>query len=136
MKYSWNDRDRIWCYLLSWLDVQYPHIDKIKDHFVNEVQAIDTKAGRRIDAAYFDQLLSQATAAHRGLQPQTAVGGPCHHRSEEVVRIDQCDICGMKGQPFEVFSCSHPKHVGDCSLTNKKAGVRSCGVCQCMGEDL
>lgn len=137
VKYSWNDKDRIWCYLLSWLDVGYPDIGDIKRHFTEDVQAIDTAAGKRIDAAYFDQLLAQATTAHRGLQPQLVEGGPCKFRSEQVTRQDKCDQCGpVKGTPFDVYWCGHAAHHGDCSLASKKRGIRSCGVCQCTGENL
>lgn len=136
VKYSWNDRDRVWCYLLSYLDVGYPALPDIKKHFTEEVQAIDTKAGRRIDGPYFDQILAEATAAHRTLKPQPATGGPCSYRSEQPTRIDVCDQCGEKGQPLEVFQCSHPQHAGDCSLQKKRGNVRSCGVCQSLGENL
>lgn len=53
----------------------------------------------------------EATCAHLGL----------------MLREDTCDLCSMKGQPFEVLACT--VH-GECSLTRKHSKVRSCAACE------
>lgn len=49
----------------------------------------------------------------------------CAHRGERL-RIGECDLCGIKGQPFDVMSCA--VH-GECSHTRKHSKVKSCIAC-------
>ncbi len=53
---------------------------------------------------------------------------PCEHRGD-VLRIDECDTCIDRGQPFEVRACD--KH-GECSIIRrKKSGrLRDCYHCR------
>lgn len=55
----------------------------------------------------------------------TADDLPCPHRGA-VVKSDVCDVCGIRGQPFEALACSEK---GLCSLTPKKHGVANCLKC-------
>lgn len=49
----------------------------------------------------------------------------CDHRGA-LLRIDKCNLCGLRGQPFEVYQCSI---VGECSLSRKHSKIVSCLVC-------
>lgn len=49
----------------------------------------------------------------------------CRHRGEQL-RTDRCDLCGLRGQPFDVFACG--LH-GECSLTRRHSKIRSCAAC-------
>lgn len=49
----------------------------------------------------------------------------CLHRGE-LLATRTCDLCSIKGQPFEVYQCA--LH-GECSLGKKHSLVRSCLVC-------
>lgn len=133
--YKWNDRDRVYCYIQSWLDVQYPQIAAIKKHFTEDVQAIDTRIGRRIDSAYFDEIYQDAMSDWSRIQQAPVIGGPCRFRSELPKRVDKCDTCGERGNPVDVYHCAHPIIAGECTLQRAKNSVRSCGICQRLGED-
>ena len=43
-----------------------------------------------------------------------------------VVRVGLCDLCSLRGKPFEVFGCR--KH-GECSIGRRHSRVRSCLAC-------
>lgn len=43
-----------------------------------------------------------------------------------LLRIGKCDLCGIRGQPFEIFCC---KLHGECSLSRKHSGIRPCISC-------
>lgn len=58
--------------------------------------------------------------------PATADNFPCSHRSTEVARIGICDLCSLKGKPFDVFACEIH---GECSIGRKHSEVRSCVKC-------
>ena len=49
----------------------------------------------------------------------------CQHRGDKL-RVGTCDLCGIRGQPFEVFACS--LH-GECSLRRKHSKVKACASC-------
>jgi len=49
----------------------------------------------------------------------------CVHRGP-VRETRLCDLCGIKGQPFEVLGCA--LH-GECSIGRKHSKVRSCVGC-------
>lgn len=42
------------------------------------------------------------------------------------IEIGVCDLCSMKGQPFEIFGCA--LH-GQCSLNRRHSRVKSCVAC-------
>lgn len=66
-----------------------------------------------------------ATAPRR--QPQAANNElPCQHRGP-LIETRKCDLCGVKGQPVEVFQCA--KH-GECSLLKRHSKVRGCFTCE------
>lgn len=50
----------------------------------------------------------------------------CPHRGA-VLRVGACDLCGVRGQPFEVLSCA--VH-GECSLRRKHSKVKTCLTCK------
>lgn len=50
---------------------------------------------------------------------------PCAYRGK-FSRMSRCDLCGMKGQQFEIMSCQ--LH-GECSATRRHSKVRSCAAC-------
>jgi hypothetical protein len=52
---------------------------------------------------------------------------PCIHRGTEPVETRLCDLCGVKGQPFEVYPC---KLFGECSVQRKHSQVRGCAACE------
>lgn len=56
----------------------------------------------------------------------SSASGPCVHRGE-LLEIRHCNLCGIKGQPFEVFACGI---VGECSIGRKHSGVQSCTSCE------
>lgn len=67
----------------------------------------------------------------RGIDPMSGEDYPCQHRSLEQARVGECDLCGHeKGQPFAVFSCSHPEIGGECSPHKVHSKVRPCGTCE------
>lgn len=51
---------------------------------------------------------------------------PCQFRGQ-LLKIGSCDLCGIKGQPFEIIACE--QH-GECSLTRRHSKVRSCLACE------
>lgn len=56
---------------------------------------------------------------------------PCTHRQSSVARIGTCDLCSLKGQPFDVYACD--LH-GECSLSRKHSKMRSCVNCNDRDE--
>ena len=65
---------------------------------------------------------------HNCQRPKIEALGPpaeCIHRGEEL-ETGTCDLCGLKGQSFQIYSCSIH---GKCSLTRKHTKVKSCGAC-------
>lgn len=58
--------------------------------------------------------------------PQPSIAEwPCIHRGE-VVELGACNVCGLRGQPFEIFACS--VH-GRCSIGYRHTAVKSCFRC-------
>jgi hypothetical protein len=57
--------------------------------------------------------------------PQTS-NLTCPHRTAEPIRSGTCNLCGLKGQPFEIFGCD--LH-GECSLRKRHSGVKGCAAC-------
>lgn len=55
-----------------------------------------------------------------------ASGLACIHRGDKI-RDDTCDLCGVKGRPFEVFGCN--LH-GECSLHRVHSKVSGCAACE------
>ena len=55
----------------------------------------------------------------------TEASGECVHRGPWLETM-KCDLCGMKGQPFDVFACA--VH-GRCSLRRRHSKVKSCLAC-------
>jgi hypothetical protein len=49
----------------------------------------------------------------------------CVHRGA-VIETGACDLCGIRGQKFEIFSCAIH---GRCSLTRRHSKIRSCAAC-------
>lgn len=56
----------------------------------------------------------------------TAAEIPCPHRGS-IVREAKCDLCGNKGQPFDVFRCHDTG--GECSLQRMHSRIKSCVSC-------
>ncbi|HVW03111.1 MAG TPA: hypothetical protein VHB77_22310 [Planctomycetaceae bacterium] len=52
---------------------------------------------------------------------------PCSHRGPEPFETRLCDLCGIKGQPFDVYSC---QLFGECSLQRKHSQVKACAACE------
>lgn len=50
----------------------------------------------------------------------------CVHRGA-MIEIGKCDVCSMKGQPFEILACA--VH-GRCSIGGRNRKVRSCLRCE------
>lgn len=50
---------------------------------------------------------------------------PCVHLGPKL-RDGTCDLCSMKGQPFNVMACAVHK---ECSTTKKHSNVQSCATC-------
>jgi hypothetical protein len=55
---------------------------------------------------------------------------PCVYR-QEVVRVGECNKCGMKGNPFDVYGCALYK---ECSLGSRHTKVKSCCTCEKRAE--
>lgn len=68
----------------------------------------------------------QAIVAQRSPNVTDEIRFACRHRGR-VIRTDKCDLCGSKGQPFDVLSC---EIYGECSITRKHKAVRSCVACE------
>jgi hypothetical protein len=68
------------------------------------------------------QILADQEAKNGAVDP---VELPCIHR-QPLIEIGECDLCSLKGQPFEIFSCS--VH-GECSLIKRHSKVKSCLGC-------
>lgn len=56
----------------------------------------------------------------------TTADFPCVHRGEKI-RDGSCNLCGIRGQPFEVLSCSI---YGECSIGKRHSNVRACIGCE------
>lgn len=69
-----------------------------------------------------DQTLLGAPAPPAAMTP---VVPECVHRGAKI-RDDLCNLCGIKGQPFEVLACA--LH-GECSTHRKHSQVRPCITC-------
>jgi hypothetical protein len=63
--------------------------------------------------------------AARLVAEPTAEHFPCVFRGKPV-RTGTCDLCGLKGQAFEVLVCNK---FGECSIARKHSKVRSCVAC-------
>lgn len=50
----------------------------------------------------------------------------CANRGE-LIEVRLCDLCGVRGLPFEVFACQIH---GECSKFRKHSQVKSCAACQ------
>lgn len=66
-----------------------------------------------------------------GTQWRAGDNAKCIRRGVSL-RIDKCDLCGIKGQSFEVFACQ--AH-GECSEAKRHSKVRSCLSCQDYTKD-
>lgn len=67
-----------------------------------------------------------ANATQANSDQQKNPRGICSHRGE-LIEVRKCDLCGIKGQQFEVFACN--LH-GECSAGRKHSKVKSCLTCQ------
>jgi len=70
------------------------------------------------------------TEPARAAEPKAA-DFPCRHRGRDVPDAERkspaaCDLCGVRGQPFSVHSCSK---FGECSIGRKHSKVKSCVSC-------
>lgn len=50
---------------------------------------------------------------------------PCVYRGD-VVRQGECDLCGIRGQPFDIYACAK---FGECSVARRNTKVRPCSTC-------
>lgn len=58
-------------------------------------------------------------------QVQIPPVGDCDHRGK-LLRVGACDLCGLKGQDFDIFAC----HIhGECSVNRRHSKIRSCVAC-------
>lgn len=57
---------------------------------------------------------------------QSRADWPCIHR-KELLEIGACDLCGSRGQPFEILRCSI---YGRCSIGRRHSQVKSCAACE------
>lgn len=55
---------------------------------------------------------------------------PCAHKGD-VLRQAECQLCGMRGQMFDVYACA--VH-GECSLIKRAHKLASCGSCMDHSE--
>ena len=60
-----------------------------------------------------------------GARATEQVSGSCVYRGE-LARIGECDLCSMKGQPFDLYLCEIH---GECSLHRRHSKVKSCAAC-------
>lgn len=51
---------------------------------------------------------------------------PCIHRGD-LLRTDKCDLCGIRGLPFDVFGCA--VHV-ECSISRRHSKIKACVGCE------
>lgn len=105
----------------------------------------ETKSGRfpcASDRIVHSGTVTAATCAkcpyadkpNRGAAPQASkpvFSLDCRHRGD-VLRIGSCDLCGSRGQPFEILACG--LH-GECSLESKHSKMRSCRLCIARGQN-
>lgn len=54
---------------------------------------------------------------------------PCLYRSVFVEFVGVCDICSLKGMPFDVYSCSSPKNHATCSISPRRKDTQACTRC-------
>lgn len=59
-------------------------------------------------------------------RPLSIQAGPCMYRGGVVETGAVCELCGAKGELYDVYACK--KH-GKCSLSKRKQGLQSCGGC-------
>ena len=63
------------------------------------------------------------TAPSEPAKPETF---DCVYRGAKL-RGGECDLCGIRGQPFEVYKC---EKFGECSVTRKHSKVKACSGCE------
>lgn len=67
-----------------------------------------------------------ATRSAPRVADETNQLGPCVHRGDVIEKGLICELCGLKGDLYDVHACS--KH-GQCSLKKRKHGLQSCLGC-------
>jgi hypothetical protein len=55
---------------------------------------------------------------------------PCVHRLA-FIEIGKCDVCGLRGQPFDIFGCVLHER---CSVGRKRKDTRNCVACDDRAE--
>lgn len=76
-------------------------------------------------------LAQQLAASRNGIPPEdqgppiNQSETPCIHRGQ-LLETGSCDLCGIRGQPFEILSCA--VH-GTCSLYRRHSKVVACLTC-------
>jgi len=73
-------------------------------------------------ALWAEELKPDSNRIQTGFKPDIRL---CSHRGP-LLETRLCDLCGIKGQPFEVYACQ--LH-GECSEQRKHSKVRSCIGC-------
>lgn len=128
--YPQNWRSRARNYLLSYQELNYPDWDdmyaelvrtgRVKREAWSELCAETGAEPRRPRAA--SSLVASPTAKPGVVDPSQFA---CRHRLP-VIRTDLCDLCGIRGQTFEVHGCQ--VH-GECSVNRRQMNLRSCVLC-------
>jgi glycosyltransferase involved in cell wall biosynthesis len=141
IKYPTNWKSRARNYLLSYRELGFPSYDSIKanlnvfdaahNHWrVSNEQWADLVAELQITPDLPRRTMAAEVQQQSTVEAQTV--RPCAHRSSEPTGELKCDLCGMRGQPFDVYDC---QRFGLVSLTRKHSDVRSCLLCQASSED-
>jgi len=71
-------------------------------------------------------------------QPTVQIGAPqfypCAHRGE-VIERGVCNVCGMKGQPFEIHACDLHGRCMEKRYRNDRPGIKVCLQCEDYQSD-
>jgi hypothetical protein len=73
--------------------------------------------------------LCGAAPAGASTSPWTPLMTPCVHRGD-VVERDVCNVCGMKGQPFEIHTCELHGRCMQRRYRNDRPGITVCMQCE------
>ena len=59
-------------------------------------------------------------------RPQSVQAAPCVHRGDVIEKNAVCELCGARGELYDVFACDIH---GQCSLSKRSTKLKSCGGC-------
>jgi hypothetical protein len=75
-----------------------------------------------------------ASPAGVATSPWTPVMSPCVHRGD-IIETGVCNVCGMKGQPFEIHACELHGRCMQRRYRNDRPAIKVCMQCEDYQSD-